>query len=151
MVVEETAMKNRLNVTPSKCIGCRTCEIACAFSHSVGGTMGKSRVSVANRGGGAFVPMLCLQCGTPACAAACQVGALARNPETGAVEVIQAKCVKCMQCVAACPFGNMHAEPSASGVFKCDLCGGNPKCAMFCPTKTLEYSPVRIPARAAVR
>jgi Fe-S-cluster-containing hydrogenase component 2 len=48
-----------------------------------------------------------------------------------------------MACVTACPFGNMHADEMGKAVVKCDLCKGAPKCALFCPTKTLEYLPIK--------
>jgi ferredoxin len=28
-------------------------------------------------------------------------------------------------------------------VQKCDLCGGNPACVPFCPTKAIDYKPVQ--------
>ena len=138
-------MKYRLHITPDRCIGCRTCEIACAFSHPADGGMGQSRVAVLDKGDEVFVPLLCLQCETAACVRACPVQAIAINFATGAYEVDEERCVRCFQCVPACPFGNMHPDRARNLVVKCDLCGGAPKCAMFCPTKTLEYLPVGAP------
>ena len=37
-------------------------------------------------------------------------------------------------CVSACPLGNMSFSPRTRKVFKCDMCGGDPQCALFCPT-----------------
>ncbi|MHC4777023.1 MAG: 4Fe-4S dicluster domain-containing protein [Planctomycetota bacterium] len=137
-------MMYRLNVTPSRCIGCRTCELACAFSHPVKDMgIGKSRVSTLDEGDDVFVPLLCLQCENAACVKACPVEALVRNEKTGAIDLAEERCVLCMACVSACPFGNMHAGDMNRAVFKCDLCKGQPKCAMFCPTKALEYLPVK--------
>jgi Fe-S-cluster-containing hydrogenase component 2 len=133
----------RLHVTPERCIGCRTCELACAFSHPVEGLgIGKSRVSTLDEGNDVHIPLLCLQCENAACVQVCPVQALQRNEKTGAIDVNQARCIKCMACVTACPFGNMHADEMRMSVFKCDLCQGAPKCAMFCPTRTLEYLPI---------
>ena len=73
------------------------------------------------------------------CVRACPVEALVRNEETGAIDVDDERCVRCMSCVVACPFGNMLHDEPAGAVVKCDVCGGNPACAMFCPTKALEY------------
>ena len=72
----------------------------------------------------------------------CLVGALTRNPETLAVELDQDICVKCMACVAACPFGCSLHDTVHDLVVKCDLCGGDPVCAKFCPTKALTVQPV---------
>jgi Fe-S-cluster-containing hydrogenase component 2 len=145
-------MQHRLHITPERCTGCRTCEIACAFSHPLDGTaMGKSRVAVRDLGENVFVPVLCLQCETAACQRACPVQALVRNFETGAIDVDAERCVRCLQCVPACPFGNLHMDPGSHRVFKCDLCGGSPKCAMFCPSKALEFLPIRPPAGALAK
>jgi Fe-S-cluster-containing hydrogenase component 2 len=133
----------RLHVTPDRCIGCRTCELACAFSHPAEGMgIGMSRISTLDQGNNVFIPLLCLQCENAACVQACPVEALVRNEKTGAIEVNEERCIKCLACVTACPFGNMYTDAMHQNVFKCDLCKGQPKCAMFCPTRTLEYLPI---------
>jgi len=131
----------RLYVTPGKCIGCRTCELACTFVHSTepGKGLRRSRVKVHDMGEENFVPVLCLQCEEAACVKACPVEALTRNEETGAIDADPERCVRCMSCVVACPFGNIYLDPGNDTIVKCDTCGGNPACAMFCPTKALEY------------
>jgi Fe-S-cluster-containing hydrogenase component 2 len=50
------------------------------------------------------------------------------------------RCVKCMACVAACPFGCALVDEVHDEVVKCDLCKGDPACARFCPTKALRYT-----------
>ena len=136
-------MTYRFVVKPELCIGCRTCELACSFAHAKDGRQARTRIFALD--GGAkdlFVPLACLQCEDPACAKSCLVDAISRNPETGAMEIDQQKCVKCMACVAACPFGCSLFDEVHHEVVKCDLCGGDPACAKFCPTKALEYKPV---------
>lgn len=132
----------RLYVTPDRCTACRTCELACAFRHSSAAVQPQAtRITahvvvpdVQN------VPLTCLQCDDPACAKACPVEALVRNPLTGAIEVLEQRCVGCRQCVAACPFGQIRFDTAHTKAFKCDLCGGdNPSCAAFCPTKALIW------------
>ena len=132
----------RLLVTPSRCTGCRTCEIACAFSHphSDGGP-GKSAIRAfaidpPNHG----IPVVCLQCAAAACVAVCPTKALMRHRTTGAVVFARERCIKCRSCAAACPFGNIAYEDGTENVVKCDLCGGAPRCAQFCPTRTLVYT-----------
>jgi len=131
-----------LVVTPPRCIGCRTCELACAFAHGTAGQLGCARVRVYPTGPEQHVPILCLQCSEAACVRVCPTGALVRNEETGAVELNAARCVRCRLCVVACPFGNLQVEPQpGGGVIKCDLCGGDPACAKFCPTQALQMLP----------
>lgn len=133
-------MSRRLLITPSRCTGCRTCEIACAFSHPIGGEPGRSAIralptAVPDRG----TPVVCLQCGTAACVAVCPTAALARDERTGAIAFLASRCIACRACVYACPFGNITFDEPTLRVVKCDLCDGNPRCAQFCPTRTLEW------------
>jgi anaerobic carbon-monoxide dehydrogenase iron sulfur subunit len=132
-------MSRMLTVTPGRCIGCRTCEVACAFRHAEAGVPGRSRVQVRTLAKDVWVPILCLQCDDAACVQACPVSALWRNAKTGAIDVQNDRCVRCNACVVACPFGNMAAESPKKAVIKCDVCGGEPACAQFCPTRALEY------------
>ncbi len=132
-------MSKMLTVTPGRCIGCRTCEVACAFRHADAGVPGRSRVQVRTMAKDVWVPILCMQCDEAACVKACPVFALWRNPDTGAIDVQTDRCVRCNACVPACPFGNMTVESPAKAVIKCDVCGGDPACAQFCPTRALQY------------
>lgn len=132
-------MRNRLVVRPSRCTGCRTCEVACAFSHLQEMKPGVTRVVVCRQSETRFIPMLCLQCDNAACVKVCPVKALSMDPETGVVLTDYGRCIRCRACVAACPFGNMRFEAPADRVIKCDLCKGSPMCAAFCPTGTIKY------------
>ena len=138
-------MKMRFEVNPSLCTGCRTCELACSFAHAENGKQARTRIYPLPAGfPDLFVPVVCLQCDDAACAKACLVNAITRNPETGAMDLDQDKCVKCMACVSACPFGCAMVDTTLDRVIKCDLCGGDPACAKFCPTKALTYKPIEV-------
>ena len=39
----------------------------------------------------------------------------------------------------ACPLGNISYYPAVGRVFKCDLCGGEPKCARYCPGSAIQF------------
>ncbi len=129
----------RLLVKPSLCIGCRTCELACSLTHQRNNTPAKSRIYPLAVGRDQYVPVVCLQCDDPACVKACLVNALTLNEELGCIELSYEKCIKCRACVAACPFGCSLIDEDLDLIVKCDLCGGKPACARFCPTKALEY------------
>jgi len=138
-------MPLRLVVQPQYCIGCRACEMACAFTHGYKGQPGKSRCLTLSVAKDEYVPMLCLQCDHAACVQVCPVSAISRNEQSGVVLVDMEKCIQCMACTIACPFGNMHIDAPNHAVVKCDLCAGygdNPRCAMFCPTKCLSVEQV---------
>ena len=135
-------MKFRYQVIPSLCIGCRTCELACAFTHTQNQKPGRSRIYPIAYKKDKFVPVVCLQCDDAACVKSCMFDALKRNEETGAIELNQDRCVKCQACVAACPFGCAIVDSVHDEVVKCDLCEGTPACVQFCPTKALVYTEI---------
>ncbi|QSZ67557.1 4Fe-4S dicluster domain-containing protein [Methanofollis aquaemaris] len=133
--------ENLLLITPEKCIGCGTCELACSVGHEGEFRPATSRISVHRFEAGVNVPMTCLQCDKPACVAGCPTGALEKDTETGLVNVIASKCIGCRMCVMACPFGNISYSMAAKKPLKCDQCDGSPMCVEFCPTNAIEYLP----------
>lgn len=137
----------RLFVTPERCIGCKSCEIACAFTHATGlGTPGLTRIRAYSLRPETHVPVVCLQCENAACVQVCPTATLVRvteGPGAGAIRVHTERCISCRMCTVACPFGNIHLEPASGQIVKCDLCGGDPACAKFCPTAALEWGTVR--------
>ena len=126
-------------VSVERCIACGKCELACAFAHGSEGTPAATRINITRRGPELGTPVVCFQCHEAACAAVCPTNALVRSALTGAIEHLDARCIGCRMCVAACPFGNMVWDPTYHTVAKCDLCGGDPKCVPFCPTGALTY------------
>ena len=116
--------KKRLIVTPSRCIGCRSCELACSFVHAKSlSEPALPRVRTFSFTEEQHLVVLCLQCEEAACMTVCPSGALTRNQTT-----------------LACPFGNIYMDPQVDEIVKCDVCKGKPACVLFCPTKTLEYA-----------
>ena len=143
---------NRFILTdPEKCIGCRTCEVACMMSHQSSATPEAftSRIRVVK--GGTFTTAVgCHQCEDAACANVCPTGAIHRA--AGAWLVEQARCIGCKSCMVACPFGAMQVRVVGDRVqaLKCDLCmlrEGGPACVEACPTHALRcIDPARLRA-----
>ncbi len=132
-------MTGQLVIDPKRCVACRTCELMCSFGHHDYFNPRLACVSVFNYEYAAVtVPVMCLQCDEASCAAVCPTGALSRNAD-GVVVHEDAKCIVCKMCVSACPLGNIAYSPITKNVFKCDLCGGEPKCALFCPTGAITF------------
>ncbi|MDO4542010.1 MAG: 4Fe-4S dicluster domain-containing protein [Bacillota bacterium] len=141
----------RIMVEFEKCLGCHSCELACAVSHSeaksfLGAVMAQELPSVAVRvvsGGGLRFPVQCRHCTDAKCLKACMTGAIHRDEATGAVLCDAVKCVGCWMCVMTCPLGAITEGPDHKAA-KCDLCGvGNePACALACPTGALTYEEI---------
>lgn len=131
-------MEKTYRVIPRNCTGCRTCELACSMVKGKDGSLGQPRIRIFKTEKDTFMQMTCLQCIDAACEKVCPTRALQRNDETGAIEVNNQLCVKCGLCEAACPFGHICLDKETGNPLKCDLCGGNPACARFCPDRALE-------------
>jgi len=94
-----------------------------------------------------FAKTQCNHCQEPACASACFVKALKKDP-SGAVVYDESLCVGCRYCMVACPF-NMPAytynDPLTPKVTKCTMClprtkeGKLPGCVEICPREALIF------------
>jgi Fe-S-cluster-containing hydrogenase component 2 len=133
-------MMSFIVASPTSCIGCRTCEVACALEHVTPGAEFHPRLKVM-RLDEISVPVMCHQCENAPCVGACPTGALSRGTER--VEADGGRCIGCQSCVVACPFGVISIDVNAGltpVIVKCDLCGGRengPACVDVCPTAAL--------------
>lgn len=129
-----------LKIEPDKCIGCMQCKLACSWIQ-IGAFQPAAaliKVHVLNEQA-PYLPYTCCQCDEAWCMTACPVNAIAINSETGAKVVLGQTCVGCGLCTIACPFGTVFMDPVAHQAIKCDECGGEPACAMVCPTDCISY------------
>lgn len=139
-------MTKVLIVEYEKCVGCRTCEMACSAKHTATINPHQSRVSIVKWDlDGEGIPIACSQCESAPCLAICPVIAIARDESLDRVVIDYDKCIGCRMCVAVCPFGAMSFDSTSSRVIKCDLCDGDPLCAKFCSYGALEYVDVSEP------
>lgn len=123
----------RLETEPDKCTGCRICESFCSLSHEDAVWPARARIRIhSDSDDGPFTPNICRQCEKAACAKACPVEAIIRDPITLAW-IVTSDCVGCASCVDACPYHAMYLNPDDNVAFKCDLCSGEPQCAAACP------------------
>lgn len=147
----------------TRCIGCRSCERACAEAHGfeipdIENDQALEKIrdtsekqwTVVNRYetevGEVFVKKQCMHCWQPACTSACLTNAMLKTEE-GPVIWRGNKCLGCRYCMTACPFDIPKYEYHSWNpkVQKCNLCwerlqeGKIPACVASCPTDTLMF------------
>lgn len=129
---------------PSLCCGCKQCEITCSLAHwgVVNEAYSGIRIKTDLLGGYISEAFACKQCPGPECLVVCPTGALHVDAETGARVIDKDVCIGCQVCLNACPVGptRIHYVDMANVCFKCDLCGGDPKCVKNCPAHALSNS-----------
>jgi Fe-S-cluster-containing dehydrogenase component len=143
---------------PTKCVGCRRCELACTEFNDGKAWPELSRIKITrnlaygpkgnflgqrglgNFGQGLIVQDLCKQCPHPVpCANACPNDAIVVKPPTNARVVDPKKCIGCKMCQRACPWEMMSFDSDTNKATKCFLCNGKPKCVEACPAEALHY------------
>jgi len=156
----------------TRCIGCKACQVACKQENKLPAesTLGESEAFGTplydsprelsehtytlirmhrdeSDGATTFVKQQCMHCVDPACASACIVGALKKQPN-GAVEYDAGMCMGCRYCMVACPFSVPQFEwhKAIPSIRKCTLCSetrlkkGEPTaCSSACPAGAITF------------
>lgn len=147
-------MPDTILVKIDRCLGCRSCQLACAVTHSSSQELlgavaegEKPRLSIVCDGDAA-VPLQCRQCDQAPCVAICPTGALTRPDENGPVATHDNLCIGCRSCMLVCPFGVISVSSRGRAIIKCDLClsrlaaGEQPACVEACHTGAMKYGDI---------
>lgn len=145
-------MKHIFVFDQDKCAACSACMMGCLDQNDTDLAAGDQCFrqtfdnEVTLEDGGvycAYISAACMHCTDAPCIAACPVGCLSKDPETGFTVYDNTNCIGCKSCAMACPFG----APSFNGkgkMEKCDGCylrlkyGMEPACVRVCPTGALR-------------
>lgn len=151
------------------CVGCRSCEVACAqvnelpkpaipvddpVAFETTRRTSDTALTVVNRyvdGTGdepdVYRKLQCMHCNEPCCATVCLVHAFEKTPE-GPVLYHPELCMGCRYCITACPYNALAYEydnPLTPEVMRCTMCyprikeGLVPGCAEACPMGAITF------------
>lgn len=133
-----------------RCIGCRTCQVACKDRRDLQSAGPRPR-RVDSFECGTYpdvslfhLALSCNHCDEPACVAGCPTAAL-HKADDGTVQYDADRCVVCRNCMTVCPYGAPQHDEDTNLIAKCDACkalrdaGRNPVCVDACPMRAIEF------------
>jgi formate dehydrogenase iron-sulfur subunit len=139
----------RFHFNMNKCIGCRSCEIACNEQNGnptdirwrrIGEIEGGTYPNTSRH----YLSMGCNHCLDAECLKGCPVDAYTKDPVTGIVLHSADACIGCQYCVWNCPYSVPQFNEERGVVGKCDMCHGRlaeglePACVNACPEAAIE-------------
>jgi DMSO reductase iron-sulfur subunit len=147
----------RFHFDMTKCIGCRSCEIACNEQNGNPADIRWRRIGEIEGGEYPdtlrhYLSMGCNHCLDADCVKGCPVEAYTKDPVTGIVLHSADACIGCQYCVWNCPYSVPQFNAARGVVGKCDMCHGRltdglePACVNACPEAAIEIEIVDIGA-----
>jgi formate dehydrogenase iron-sulfur subunit len=149
----------RFTFAMDACVGCHSCEVACAEQNGLPPGTAWRRVGEFEGGDHPHtrrfhLSMACNHCLDPACLDGCPTNAYVKL-DNGVVAHHADDCIGCQYCTWNCPYSVPVFQPDRRIVTKCDMClprleeGLKPACVSACPTRALDVEPVRVAAWTA--
>ena len=145
----------RFHFDMTRCIGCRSCEIACNEQNGNPADIHWRRVGEVE--GGVYpntqrhyLSMGCNHCLDAECLKGCPVDAYTKDPVTGIVLHSADACIGCQYCVWNCPYQVPQFNAERGVVGKCDMCHGRltdglePACVNACPEGAIQIEIVNM-------
>jgi formate dehydrogenase iron-sulfur subunit len=149
----------RFTFAMDSCVGCHSCEVACAEQNGLPAGTAWRRVGEFEGGDHPHtrrfhLSMSCNHCLDPACLEGCPTNAYVKL-DNGVVDHHADDCIGCQYCTWNCPYSVPVFQPDRRIVTKCDMClprleeGLKPACVGACPTRALDVEPVSVAAWTA--
>ncbi len=151
----------------SKCIGCRSCQVACKQWNNLPAIKTSQRGTYQNPPNLSFVTWnvvqfkedflkngelkwffrmhKCMHCSDPVCKKACPSQAIYKDEETGAVIIDQQKCDGAGICVEKCPWHIPKLDSKTGKASKCTFCIDRlknkmePACVKTCSAHAMHF------------
>jgi len=145
----------RFHFDMRRCIGCKSCVVACNEQNGNPAAINWRRVGEMEGGffphaTRTFLSMGCNHCLEPTCLSGCPVDAYSKDPATGIVRHSAEACIGCQYCTWNCSYGVPQYNPERGVVGKCDMCHGRlslgqtPACVSACPEGAIQIEVVAI-------
>lgn len=144
----------RFTFAMDSCIGCHSCEVACAEQNDL--PVGVAWRRVGEIEGGEYphtrrysLSMACNHCIEPACLIGCPTDAYVKLAN-GIVAQRADECIGCGYCTWNCPYEVPVIHPGRKIATKCDMCsprldaGELPACVLACPTHAIGVEKVDV-------
>ncbi len=140
----DAGQQYRFGFSMNACIGCHSCEVACAEQNGLPAGTTWRRVGEIEGGDHPntkrfHLSMSCNHCLEPACLEGCPTNAYTKLAN-GVVAHHADDCIGCQYCTWNCPYSVPAFQPDRHIVTKCDMCeprlgaGLAPACVSACPT-----------------
>lgn len=145
----------RFHFDMTRCIGCRSCEVACNEQNGNPEEIRWRRIGEIEGGSypdtqRLYLSMGCNHCVEPDCMKGCPVAAYTKDSATGIVLHSTEMCIGCQYCTWNCPYCVPQYNPDRGVVGKCDMCYGRltdglePACVNACPEAAIQIEIVNI-------
>ena len=146
----------RFSFAMESCIGCHSCEVACAEQNDTPVDVAWRRVGELESGefpkARRFsMSMACNHCLEPTCLSGCPTNAYVKLAN-GVVQHLEDECIGCQYCIWNCPYEVPVFDRRRKIVSKCDMClprleaGQKPACVGACPTRAIDVERVDVAA-----
>jgi len=154
--------KTAIIIDLDRCIGCYSCEVACKNENQVDLGVQYNKVFTIGPSGTFpdlemyYLPSMCQSCENPPCVDVCPTGA-SYITKDGIILVDSKKCIACLACISACPYGARKFNEGREYVEKCTMCshlldaGDKPACVKACCAKARTIGDINDPHSDAAK